>query len=318
MHNWTDIKREIKKAGKILIFTHMSMDGDAAGSSCALCKSLRRMGKEAYILLEDECPEYLLFSDGEGCFVKEAPWTADAAIAVDCSGDSRIEKRVDAFRAAGVRLCVDHHIKTGPFADYEVIDPDSPAAGNLVFELLKDMGAPIDKSIAENLYTAIVTDTGRFRFSNTTPQALLDVAELMGYGIDYSGICNKIWDSTPLPQLKLEALAVDRAEIFAGGKAAISWCNQEDIKALGAKTEMTETCIDRLRAIQGVEIAAFLKEKEDGRLKCSLRSKEYANVNAIAAKFDGGGHERASGCSFKCSAEEALMQLKAAIEEQLS
>lgn len=318
MNNWKDIKEQIEKSGRILIFTHMNMDGDAAGSSLALCRSLRKMGKEAYVLLEDECPDYLKFMEGEdGCFVKEAPWTPQLSIAVDCGSENRIEKRVDVFRSAAVSLCIDHHIKTGPFADYDVIDIQAPATGSLIYELLKEMKAPIDKEIAENIYTAIVTDTGRFRFGNTDPKSLRDAAELMEMGVDYEGICCRIWDSYPLGQLKLEALTVDRARVFAGGRAAISWCSLKDVKAAGAKVEMTETCIDRLRSIAGVEIAAFVKEKEDGRLKCSLRSKGEAGVNAIAAGFGGGGHEKASGCSFNCSMEEALKLLMEAIEEEL-
>ena len=315
MHDWNGIIQTIKQAQKILIFTHMNMDGDAAGSSCALCRSLRRMGKDCFVLLEDECPGYLRFLDAEGCFVTEAPWTPDLSIAVDCGDDSRIEKRKDVFHAAERTVCIDHHMKAAAFAQVSVVDPEAPAAGSLIFELLQAMEAPVDKTIAEALYVAIATDTGSFRYGNTTPQAHLDIARLYGYGIDHVKLCNAVWGSYPLQQLKLEALAVERAEIFADGLAAVSWCTLDDLKTLGAKDEHTECCIDRIRSIEGVEAAAFLKEKPDGTIKISLRSKSYADVNAVARAFDGGGHLRASGGRLKgVGMEEAVRLLKPALE----
>ena len=315
MHDWNGLIKTIEKAQKILIFTHMNMDGDAAGSSCALCRSLRLMGKDCFVLLEDDCPKYLEFLDEGGYFTMTAPWTPDLSIAVDCGDDSRIEKRKDVFHAAGKTMCIDHHMKAASFAQENVVDPEAPAAGSLIFELLPAMNAPVDKEIAEALYVAIATDTGSFRYGNTTPQAHLDTAKLYGYGIDHVKLCNIVWGSFPLPQLKLEALAVERAVLFADGKAAISWCTLDDLETLGAKDEHTECCIDRIRSIEGVEAAAFLKEKPDGTIKISLRSKSYADVNAVARAFDGGGHLRASGGRLKgVRMEEAVRLLKPALE----
>ena len=319
MHDWNELIKTIEQAQKILIFTHMNMDGDAAGSSCALCRSLRLAGKDCFVLLEDDCPGYLAFLDDGGYFTKTAPWTPDLCIAVDCGDDSRIEKRKEIFHAADKTLCIDHHMKTGPFAQLDVVDPEAPAAGSLVFELLQDMGAPIDTAVAEALYVAIATDTGSFRYGNTTPQAHLDAAKLYGYGIDHVKLCNSVWGSFPLPQLQLEALAVERAVLFADGKAAISWCTLEDLARLNAKSEHTEMCIDRIRSIKGVEAAAFLKEKPDGTLKVSLRSKSYADVNAVARMFDGGGHLRASGCTLRgVTVEEAVRLLQPALEKAVT
>ena len=316
MHDWNALIKTIREAQKILIFTHMNMDGDAAGSSCALCRSLRRMGKDCFILLEDDCPEYLAFLDEDGYFTYEAPWTPDLSIAVDCGDDSRVEKRKEIFHAAGITACVDHHRKFEPFAQIEVVDPDAPAAGSLIFELLQEMDAPVDKEVAEALYVAISTDTGSFRYGNTTSQAHLDTAKLYGYGIDHVKLCNYVWGNYPLAQLKLEALAIERAQIFADGKAVVSWCTLEDLKRYSAKSENTEMCIDRLRSIAGVEAAAFLKEKPDGSFKVSLRSKSYADVNAVARQFAGGGHLRASGGTLRgVTAEQGIELLKPAMEQ---
>ncbi len=316
MHDWNEIIKAIQGAQKILIFTHMNMDGDAAGSACALCKSLRRMGRDSFVLLEDRCPEYLQFTDGEGCFTDAAPWTPDLCIAVDCGDDSRVDKRRTVFHSAPT-VCIDHHMKTGPFADLDVIDTDAPAAGSLIFELLQVMEAPLDKDVAENLYVAIATDTGSFRHGNTTAGAHRDAAKLYDLGIDAVRLNNLVYGNYPLPQLKLEALAVDRAVLLAQGKAVLSWCEQKDLKRLGALDEHTECCIDRLRSIAGVEAAAFIKERPDGSWKVSLRSKSYADVNAIARFFGGGGHLRASGCTLHGTLEEAREDIRRGLEESV-
>ncbi|MCR4804532.1 MAG: bifunctional oligoribonuclease/PAP phosphatase NrnA [Clostridia bacterium] len=315
MHNWKDIIQLIGKARRILLLTHANMDGDAAGSVCALCRSLRLMGKECFALLEDGCPSYLAFLNADGYFVSEAPWQADLAIAVDCGDDSRIEKRCEAFHGAAATACIDHHPAHAEFAGESVVDPLAPAAGSLVFELLQEGDFPIDKEIAEALYVAIATDTGSFKHGNTTAGAHLDAAKLYGFGIDAARLNALVYGNFPLAQLKLEALAVERAVLFAGGKAALSWCAQEDLKSLGAKDEHTDMCIDRIRSIEGVEAAAFFKERADGSIKVSLRSKLKADVNAVARQFDGGGHLRASGCTLKdVSMEEAIEMVKPAIE----
>ncbi len=315
MHNWKDIIQLIGEARRILLLTHANMDGDAAGSVCALCRSLRLLGKECFALLEDDCPSYLAFLDRGGYFVKEAPWQADLAIAVDCGDDSRIEKRCEAFHGAAATVCIDHHPPHAEFAGAAVVDPLAPAAGSLVFELLQEGGFPIDKEIAEALYVAIATDTGSFKHGNTTAGAHLDAAKLYGYGIDAARLNALVYGNFPLAQLKLEALAVERAVLFAGGKAVLSWCTQEDLRALGAKDEHTDMCIDRIRSIEGVEAAAFFKGRADGSIKVSLRSKLYADVSAVARQFDGGGHLRASGCTLKgVSMEEAIERVKPAIE----
>ena len=156
------------------------------------------------------------------------------------------------------------------------------------------------------------------KHGNTMAEAHLDAAKLYGYGIDAVKLNNFIYGNYPLPQLKLEAMAVERVQLIAGGRAAISWCTQEDLKQYGALDEHTECCIDRIRSIEGVEAAAFIKEKADGRLKVSLRSKSYADVNAVARQFDGGGHLRASGCTLYGSVEEAVEALKPALEASVA
>ncbi len=313
---WDDIVRCIDASERILVFTHNNMDGDAMGSSQAFCHAMRKLGKECYILLEDEVPRYLnILHDHKDFYLFEAPWKADIAAAIDCGEKSRIEKRLEPFYSADTRICIDHHIPLKDFADYSVIEPNASASGILVYELIKHMGIEIDKDIAEDLYAAISTDTGSFMYNNTDARTHLVAADLYNYGIDHVKICNAIYATFPLAQLRIEARAIEHMVVFADGKAAVSYITQDEIKELGGSYEDTETCIDKLRTVEGVEVACMLKEKDKGVFKVSLRGKSYADVNSVAVKFGGGGHKFASGCTFETGLEEAIEKLKAEISK---
>ncbi len=315
---WDDIVKCIKEAGRILIFTHNNMDGDAMGSSQALCHVLRNMGKECFILLEDDIPAYLnVLHEHEDFYLFKAPWTADLAAAVDCGEESRIEKRLDAYKEAKVRICIDHHIPKKSFAEYSVIEPQASASGILIYELINALGEKIDKHIAEDLYAAISTDTGSFMYNNTDARTLLIAADLYNYGIDHVKICNAIYATFPLAQLRIEAKAIDNVEVFAEGKAAISYITLSDMQNAGGTYEDTDTSIDRIRTIEGVEVACILKETQDGVYKVSLRSKSYADVNKAAIALGGGGHKNASGCTLYTDLKTSLETMKKVITEIL-
>ena len=330
--DFTEIIEKLSVAKTAMIFTHVNMDGDAMGSTMALCRVMRKLGCDAHILIEDRVPRYLSFMDDGSFFISLEDYRAqgspvyDLAFAVDIGQDQRLEKRIDEFRKGAVSCCIDHHRHTtedSGFADHEVRDASAAASAVLVQEMVEEMEGRmgislIDKDTAEDLYIGIMTDTGCFKFSNTDARAHSCSARLFAKGIDHNGICTRIYESYPECQLRLEALAMDRMERFAGGRACISWCTLEDFEELGADISMADTCIDRLRSVEGVEIAAFFKEKEAGLFKLSMRSKLYANVNGICAAFGGGGHMKASGASFSCSLEEAIAQLKPEIEKELA
>ncbi|MCQ2553529.1 MAG: DHHA1 domain-containing protein, partial [Clostridia bacterium] len=206
----------------------------------------------------------------------------------------------------------------GPFADYSVVHPDYAAAGLLVYEFIKELGVTITKDIAKCLYTAIATDTGRFKYNSTTSEVLRAVAELYEYDINATEICTAVFDSRPLVQLKAEALALDNLELMCNGKVAVSYISKAQMDKIGALYEHVDTCIDRIRMVEGVEISIFVKEKEVGLNKLSLRAKSYANVARLAGELGGGGHERASGATLKCSLEDAINQAKTAAEREIA
>jgi len=323
MYNWTEIINCIKKYDEIAILTHTNMDGDAIGSSLALCLALRKMAKKAVILLEDAIPGYLSImlpkeeQDALPYFVSSMPYEAKLAIAVDCGDESRIEKRVDVFKGADKRICIDHHLQKEVFADYSVVDPNTAATGMLIFELLKAMDVKIDTQIAEELYVAIATDTGRFKYSNTTAYVHMLTAELYAYNIDHVKICNAVFDTYPPAQLKAESLAIENMKIFAEGKGVISSITQKEMQEIGAGYDQIDTCIDRIRLVEGTEMSAFLKEKEAGLIKVSFRAKSYSDANAVASAVGGGGHVKAAGATLHMSLDEAKALVQSEIEKEL-
>lgn len=317
MEQMNGIVQKLKAAESILLFPHINMDGDALGSSVALCLALRQMGKTCSILIEDDIPDYLKFMD-KGYCIAHADHIPDISLAVDCGDVSRIENRREVFYAASDTACIDHHLLHADFAQDCFVDPEAAATGVLVFKLLKELGVECTPEIADALYVAIMTDTGSFRYANTDRQVHLIIAELYECGLTHVPLCNAIYDNIPLSQIKLEAEALENLEIFAGNKACISYATLEMIKGANATPDQSENMIDRLRSIKDVEVAIFLKEKPDGNYKVSFRAKSYADVGSLAYRLGGGGHQKASGCTVEGPLENALCILKDAVQEELN
>lgn len=307
----------LKKAGQllnnadsVLIFPHVNPDGDALGSCAALCRVLRDAGKEAWVLLDEEVPGYLRFVDTEFCTCDhDCIDNPDVCICVDCSEEKRFPDRAAKFNSGKTKMCIDHHATSGCFGDYYYIDGDEAATAQIIYKLLLEMGAAIDKKTAASLYTGISTDTGNFQYSNTTPETHMIAAELMKTGMDHVSITVALYQNVSLAKVRLEARILDKMEIFAGGRAVISYVDSQMLSEVSAKMEDSEEAIDTLRNIEGIEIAAFLKEREEA-VKVSMRAKFSGRVDEIAAKFGGGGHVKAAGCTLEMPMAEATEVIK--------
>lgn len=317
-HSIKEIGEQLLKANSALIFPHINMDGDALGSAAALCKVLRDAGKDAAILIEDEIPEYISFLDNGYCSkdfdVIQEP---DVCICVDCGETDRFPKRAEKFFTGKTTICVDHHTTSTPFADYNFIDGNIAATCEIIYKIIVSMGLPVTKEIGEAIYTGISTDTGNFQYSNATRDSHIITAALYDAGIDHSGVAVKLYQSTRLEKIRITNRVLDNLQVFAGGKAAMAYVDQNMLEEVGAAIEETEGVVETLRNIQGVEVAAFLKEREPDVIKVSMRAKTNGNVADIASKFGGGGHIKAAGCTFRTNLKDACEQLKAAIEESL-
>lgn len=306
-----EMGEKLRSADSILIFPHVNPDGDAIGSCVALCRAMRREGRQAWVLLDDDVPAYLSFMDTEYCTVdKDCITEPDVCICVDCSEKKRFPERAQRFDSGRIKLCIDHHITAGSFGDYYYIDGDEAATAQIIYKLFTAMGIDVDKTLAESLYVGICTDTGSFQHSNTTAETHAIVSKLFEAGIDHTGITVNLYHNVSYKRLKLEMDVLDRMELVADGKAAVSYVTEEMLKARDASLDDSEGVVDLLRNIEGVELAAFIKEKGED-VKVSMRAKSYGNVDDIAVKFGGGGHAKAAGCTLHMPVEEAVAVMKA-------
>ena len=313
------IAAKLREAETVLLYPHVLMDGDTLGSSVALCIALRKMGKKAYILIEDEIPSYLLFMEKDYCtFDGNIIGAPDLSVSVDCSDIERFTMRKDKFLSGKTSICIDHHKTNNYFADLNYIDENAAATGEIVYDLLKILGTVIDVEIAEAIYTAVATDTGNFQYTNTTKATHLIAAELFDAGIDLEKISVEVYQNVRHEKLKLMNEVIGTIELLSNGKADTAFVTQEMLVKTGARMDETDGIIEMLRNISGVEISAFFKEVKPGEVKVGLRSKTYGDVSAIAQSFGGGGHKKAAGCTLYTSLEDAKQKISSAIAVQLS
>jgi phosphoesterase RecJ-like protein len=341
---------------RFLLFTHIHMDGDTLGSAVALALALREVGKKAWVVVGEELPrtlgfiEYGVTKTAEAAEALLAEWEADArennednddnddnedyddnedgeagdpgdagfvGIAMDYADAGRLEGREPIFEKAAVTLCLDHHITSKPECDFNVIESGTAATAELVYHLLGLADLPITEQVATALYVGIVTDTGRFQYSSTTPETFEIAAALMRAGADTQKSYQEIYESVSPEKILVERELLNTLELLAGGRAAIAWINAETIEAFGAGDDETDGMSEKLRSLIGVEVSAFFKERPDGKIKVSMRSKESVDVAAIAAAYGGGGHVRAAGFTTDGPLEEAINILKAKFETVL-
>jgi len=290
---------------RFLVTTHENPDGDALGSLLAMHLALRTLGKDSVMvmggaaLLPDEYG-FLEF-DAHG-LVRKLPVDAieRVLVAVDCAQASRISASQLA-ESAPLVVNIDHHHDNTRFGDVNLVVADASSTGELLADVFVELGVGLTPAIAEALYTAVVTDTGRFQYSNTTPKAHRLAAQLVEAGADVSRVFGEVFESMPFAKLKLLARALERATPYAGGRVVISELVRADFADAGAEEPYSEGVIDQLRSVEGAELVALVRERpvDDGSTrKGSLRSKsDEIDVSAIARTFGGGGHRRAAGFS---------------------
>jgi bifunctional oligoribonuclease and PAP phosphatase NrnA len=305
----------IAEAKEILIYTHVLMDGDALGSSVALCHALRKLGKKAYVLIEDDVPEYLSFIQGSCCtFDNDIIKEPDLSIAVDSTDIKRFFKRKEKFLQGKKKICIDHHHTNGYFGDLNYVDEHSASTGEIIYKLLKEMNVKLNKEIAEAIYVAIITDTGNFQYTNTTAESHIIAAELLGVGINLEKIGVELYQNVRVEKLNLTAEILKTTKIICDGKVAIAYVTLEMLKLTNTSLEESEGIVEVLRSIRGVEISIFIKEINPEESKIGMRSKSYGNVAVISQKFGGGGHIKAAGCTIKKSIYESRQLIISEVE----
>lgn len=298
---------------RFLVVSHENADGDALGSLLATTLTLRRLGKQADMYLTGDSPvpreyEFMHFDD----LLREVP--ADIAdrvlVAVDCAQADRIGPHPEAVLGAKLTVDIDHHHDNSRFGDVNLIVSDASSTGEVLRDVFRELGVELTPEIAEPLYIALVTDTGRFQYTNTTPKALRLAAELVDAGADVHAVFQQVYESVEFAKLKLLARALERARVLEGGRIVVSVLLHNDFAEVGAAEAYSEGIIDYLRAVEGSELAVFIREppREGGATRrVSLRSSvDEVDVSAIARIFGGGGHRQAAGFSSEASVDEII------------
>lgn len=299
-----EIARVIHKHNNFIILTHFSADGDAIGSSFAMSLALQYLNKNVYVMLEEEIPKmYSFLPSGKVICIRNDIVKVDfddyAVIAIDSGEISRFGKRKNVFKNANITINLDHHYTNHSYGDHSYVDSTYSSTGEIVFELIKELKVKIDKSIAMCIYVAILTDTGGFKHASTNSRTHHIVAELLENNLDTSYIAMQVFDKTSKSKLMLVSKALNSLEFFLGSKVAVMKLMKNDFEESQADDEETEGLVEFARNIENVEVAILVKEVKENYYRVNLRSNTDLDVSEIAALFNGGGHKKAAGCTFK-------------------
>lgn len=312
----------LKAPRHFLLTCHVSPEGDAIGSLIAMDSLLRRLGKKTIMVSEDTFPERLR------CLPHQDRWKTyaeigkkggsfDAAVITDCPTLERIGKVKELLGPKTVIFNIDHHVSNTHYGRYNLVRPDAAASGEVVYEIFKWLKMSLTQEEAVALYVSLSTDTGSFKYSNTTVRTHLMAADLIKTGINIDRINEDLYATYSLNKIQLYSRLLAKVETAFGGKVAWVSMNRSDLKATGATYEDTEGFIDFLKYLKEVKIAFFLSEmKNENEAKVSFRSKGEYDVNKIATAFGGGGHKKASGCTLLKNPPDAVETILKEIKKQ--
>ena len=302
----------IEAHDRFLVTTHENPDGDALGSLVATRLTLEALGKDAVMYLAGETPlppEYGFMPLGDLQRSLPADLGERVVFAVDCANERRLGIAPEALLGpCRLVINIDHHHDNSRFGDVNLIVADASSTGEILREVLRDLDVDLTPEIAEALYIAVVTDTGRFQYSNTSARSLRLAAELVEAGANVHRVFQGVYENVAFAKLKLLARALENAEVLEGGRLIISHLERGDFEHAGAEEPFSEGIIDYLRAVEGAEIAALIREPPSGNgpsRRVSLRTtEEVLDVSAIARKSGGGGHKQAAGFPSEASVAE--------------
>ena len=303
-----NILEEIKKANKIVILTHEHPDGDAVGSSLALYMALKALGKNPDLIIP-ELPRIYNFLPCADEIKKESSIeNYDLALAIDCATVKMLNGWSNYFENANVKIVIDHHGTNTMFGDINFVNPDAPAAAQVLITVFDSFGVEITKEIGSAILTGIITDTGGFQYQATTPETFEFASLLLKKGVNVSDIYKKVMNTKSRANFELRRRTIDRMEFLEDGKIAFTYITLEDEREVNAESGDHEGIVEEGRAIEGVEVSVFVRETPKG-FKASLRSNGKVNVSDVCLMFGGGGHPYAAGCTIAQSLDQVKEKL---------
>lgn len=304
-----------KNYNSVHIAGHEHPDGDCIGATLGLAMLLECCGVSARVLLKGT-PEGYNNLPVDEWIDEEIPEEVELFISLDTGDAQRLGQFEECTSKAKEVINIDHHASNSHFGDINVVDEYASSTSEMIYHMV-DIDGVMNKAIAEALYTGIIYDTGAFKHSNTKPSTHHAAADLIRFGIDFTSMINKMFFEKPYKSMKAQGLAYARLMMLEDEKVAVSYLNNEDFEALDITKAHTESIVQYMNEIKGVEAAVFFYALDDSTYKISLRSKGQVDVCAVAQKFGGGGHIKASGARFEGTIEDAVDAVVEAIALQL-
>jgi phosphoesterase RecJ-like protein len=311
------IARELRDNKRFLLTTHVNPDGDAIGSLGALALVLEDMGKKVLAYCQDEIPGFLRFLPYSDRIVKEIPGPDrfDVAVVLDCGELDRIGNAAEVLQHVEKIIHIDHHSSSDDFGQLNLVRPECSSTAEILYDIIQAIPASLSREAAENIYTAILTDTGSFRFANTTARALEIAAEMVALGVTPDKIASEVYDSMSPERLRLLARSLHTLTLRANGRLATMQVSQRMLEETKTTVMDTDGFVNYPRGISTAEMAIFFREMDSGKVNVSLRSRGKLNVAEFARSYDGGGHHNAAAFRAEGSLPEVVEEILAAAEE---
>ncbi|MFO7953064.1 MAG: bifunctional oligoribonuclease/PAP phosphatase NrnA [Bacillota bacterium] len=310
----------LKEEPSFYLISHMQPDGDSIGSLLATGESLRSCGKQVSMFAPDQVPQKYLFLQGADRVLQDVLIDNPeiTVVVLDSSDLERLSYFKEAVTKCKQVINIDHHVTNQKFGTYNLIESEAAATGEIIYGLLKELNAPLTKDVVESLYVAISTDTGSFKYENTTPDTHRVVASLLEYGINASSLSQKIFDQRSMPFYMMLKEALAGLEIYESGKIALATLSKDIRERCGASPGELEGIVNYTRDIEGVELGILFYVENSREVKIGFRSK-IVDVSELAGRFNGGGHARAAGCrlyeDYKTVKQKVLEQAIDILEE---
>ena len=307
-----DTARFLLEHDHFAILSHHRPDGDTVGTSAALCMGLRQLGKTAHVLTNKEVtPRFAWLHEG---LAKSWVEEGDTIVSVDVASPEMLP--MDFRPLLGkIALRIDHHSSATSFTEQELVDGDSASCAEVVWDVLELMGVKADRALAEAVYVGVSTDTGCFRFSNTTAHTFSVAAQCTRAGARIYELNQELFETNTLERLKMQAWIVEHLELLRGGEMAICAIPRAVEKAIGVNEDDMDNISNFPRTVAGVRMAATLRETEDGETKLSVRAVPGCDATVVTVRFGGGGHKGAAGASMKLPLDEAVKAVEAVMSE---
>jgi bifunctional oligoribonuclease and PAP phosphatase NrnA len=314
------IGNALQSAGTIAVLTHVRPDGDAIGSQLAMVLALQKLGKTVVAWNEDGLPESFAFLSGSEVITKppDEPMEFDIVLALDTAAKNRLGTGIKAVRACKTLVNIDHHASNPSYGDLNYIDVQAPATGQIIYQLLQDQRLPFFPEIADALFVAISTDTGSFRYQNTTARTFEIAGKLVEAGVDLATISHRIYESYPKRRILLLGQLLNEATFHANDRIATFSLTEATKARLAIDPADVDGLIDVIRSVDTVVVAIFFEELEDQRVRISVRSKDLRiDANRICSTWGGGGHQLAAGARIRGTLEEVRTKVISYVSDEV-